>query len=91
MTGAPPAGDDLRALDEGGTMASTSRKHRARVGDLIVIEGHHVGDTRRTGEILEVLGDAEHEHYRVRWEDHESLFYPASGDATVKRRTEARR
>lgn len=57
---------------------------RADVGDLIVIEGHRVGESRRTGEILEVLGDAGHEHYRVRWEDgSETLFYP-SNDAVVR-------
>ena len=36
------------------------------------------------GEILEVLGKAGHEHYRVRWDDdHESVFYP-SNDATIQ-------
>ena len=52
---------------------------RAHVGDLVNVEGHRVGEARRIGEILEVLGDAEHEHYRVRWDDdHESVFYPSS-------------
>ena len=67
-------------------MAPARQPHRAHVGDLIVIEGHHVGDTKRTGEILEVLGEPGHEHYRVRWDDHESIFYPGSGDATIKSR-----
>jgi hypothetical protein len=58
------------------------------VGDLIEIGGTHVGETRRTGEILEVLGPSGHEHYRVRWEDgHETLFYP-SGHASVVHRVE---
>jgi hypothetical protein len=53
---------------------------------MVVIEGHHVGEGRRTGEILEVLGEPGHEHYRVRWEDgRETVFYPSS-DATVTRR-----
>jgi prolyl-tRNA editing enzyme YbaK/EbsC (Cys-tRNA(Pro) deacylase) len=53
------------------------------VGDLIVIGVHRVGAGRRTAEILALLGDAEHPHYRVRWDDgHESLFYPGS-DATI--------
>ena len=57
---------------------------RAEIGDLIVIEGHRVGEGRRTGEILEVLGEAGHEHYRVRWEDDaDTLFYP-SNDAVVR-------
>lgn len=57
---------------------------RAEVGDLIVIEGHRLGEGRRTGEVLEILGGAGHEHYRVRWEDGgETLFYP-SNDAVVR-------
>lgn len=56
----------------------------ARVGDLVVVEGHRVGEGRRIGEILEILGDPGHVHYRVRWEDdHESVFYP-SNDAIIK-------
>ncbi len=56
----------------------------ARVGDLIVIHGHRLGESSRSGEILEILGTAEHEHYRVRWEDgHESVFTPGS-DARVR-------
>ena len=55
-----------------------------RVGDMVVVEGHRVGEGRRVGEILEVLGEPGHEHYRVRWEDgHESVFYPSS-DAIIK-------
>lgn len=57
---------------------------RVQVGDLVVIEGHRVGDSRRIGEILEILGTPEHEHYRVRWDDgHESVFAPGS-DATIE-------
>jgi hypothetical protein len=56
----------------------------AAVGDLIVIEGHRLGESRRIGEITEVLGTAEHEHYRVRWDDgHESIFTPGS-NAVIK-------
>jgi Domain of unknown function (DUF1918) len=33
----------------------------------------------RHGSILEVRGESNQEHYRVRWEDgHESVFYPGS-------------
>lgn len=57
---------------------------RAKKGDVVVVEGHHVGEGRRLGEILAVLGEPGHEHYRVRWEDgHESVFYPSS-DATIR-------
>ena len=56
----------------------------ARAGDLIVVDGHRQGEAHRTGEILEVLGEPGHEHYRVRWEDeHETIVYPAS-DVVVR-------
>ena len=48
-------------------------------------QGHHVGDHGRTGEILEVLGEPGHEHFKVLWEDeHESVFFP-SDDAVILR------
>jgi Domain of unknown function (DUF1918) len=63
----------------------------AEIGDLVVIEAHHAGESRRTGEILEVLGEPGHEHYRVRWDDdRETVFYPSS-DATIHRATRPRR
>jgi hypothetical protein len=53
-------------------------------GDVVVISGHHVGEPERLGEILEVLGEADHSHYRVRWDDgSESVFYPG-GDASIR-------
>ena len=59
---------------------------RAKPGDVVAISGRAVGDTPRLGEIVEVLGGAEHEHYRVRWEDeHESIFYPGN-DAVIRHR-----
>jgi ribosomal protein L4 len=62
-----------------------AQAQRVQTGDLIVVHGHRVGEPRRTGELLEVLGPAEHEHYRVRWDDgHEALFYPG-GDAVIER------
>lgn len=65
-------------------MSKRAQAHRVQPGDVVVIEGHHVGEGRRTGEILEVLGETGHEHYRVRWEDgRETVFYP-SGDATIR-------
>ena len=65
-------------------MAQTESVLRGRIGDLVVIEGRRVGQGRRIGEILEVLGEAGREHYRVRWEtDRESVFYPSS-DSTIQ-------
>lgn len=60
----------------------------AEIGDLIVVEEHRVGGGRRTGEILEVLGERERPHYRVRWDDdRETIFYPSS-DAHVVHKEE---
>jgi hypothetical protein len=51
----------------------------ARVGDRIETRGLH-GRASRRGVIVELLGGAGHEHYRVRWDDqHESIVYPADG------------
>jgi hypothetical protein len=69
----------------------SATEFRARPGDELVIHGHAVGDHEVTGEILEVLGEPGHEHYRVRWDNgHESLHYPGS-DARVKRLGRRRR
>ena len=58
----------------------------ARRGDVVAVTAHRVGETERLGEILEVLGDAEHPHFRVRWEDErETIFYP-SNDSIIRRR-----
>jgi Domain of unknown function (DUF1918) len=66
-------------------MSGGMQESRAAVGDVIVIEGHHIGESRRRGEILELLGEPGHEHYRVRWDDdRETVFYPSS-DATIHR------
>ena len=65
-------------------MVKTVEGLPAQVGDLIEITGHSVGDAPRAGEILEVLGDPGHEHFRVRWEDgHESINFPAE-DALIR-------
>lgn len=56
---------------------------QASVGDEIVVDGPHLGDPQRKGEILEVLDQGGVVHYRVRWDDgHESVFFPSS-DAHV--------
>ena len=58
----------------------------ARVGDWVQARGIH-GELAREGEILEILGQAGHEHFRVRWdESHESILYPADGVTIVPRR-----
>ena len=76
----------LGEIEKGGAaMAQAQDSPRAQVGDLVVVEGHRIGEARRIGEILEVLGEAGHQHYRVRWDDdHESVFYPSS-DSTIQK------
>jgi len=59
----------------------------AGVGDLVEVVGHRVGDAARYGEILEVLGEPTHPHFRVRWEDgRDSLLY-AGSDIVISRPT----
>jgi Domain of unknown function (DUF1918) len=51
----------------------------AEVGDTIILDSVDVGQPTRQGSILEVRSDANHEHYRVRWDNgQESLFYPGT-------------
>jgi hypothetical protein len=55
------------------------------VGDVIFVEERRVGERARMGEVLEILGEPGHEHYRVRWEDEtETIFYPSAGTAKIK-------
>ena len=76
----PEIGDSERSS----AVTDTKMKPKAKRGDLLVVHGHAVGKPERTGEILEVLGEPGHEHYRVRWEDeHETLVYPSS-DTSIR-------
>jgi hypothetical protein len=72
-------------------MAQAQDWSKAHVGDLVVVEGHRIGESRRVGEILEVLGGPGHEHYSVRWDDdRETVFYP-SNDATIQPATRSKK
>jgi hypothetical protein len=65
--------------DEVSQMATEQTASKAQVGDWIEARGLH-GHQSRRGEIAELLGNAGHEHYRVRWDQkHESIVYPADG------------
>ena len=56
---------------------------QAMTGDRIVVESGAVDSPRRHGEVVEVIGDGERQHYRVRWDDgHESVYFPGP-DARV--------
>ena len=60
-------------------MAHRQIASTTRVGDWIEARGLH-GQPSRRGEIVELLGSAGHEHYRVRWDEkHESIVYPTDG------------
>jgi hypothetical protein len=81
---ARPQTGTLPVVREEAAMAQTKEAQGARPGDLVIVEGHRVGESRRVGEIIEVLGEPGHEHYRVRWDDgRETVFYPSS-DAIVQ-------
>ena len=60
-------------------MPTRSKKDSAAVGDWVEARGLP-GQSSRRGEIVEVMGEGDHEHYRVRWDErHESILYPADG------------
>ncbi|MCZ4495857.1 MAG: hypothetical protein JWM25_440 [Thermoleophilia bacterium] len=64
-------------------------KYVPKAGDVVEVGVHYVGDVRRLAEILEVLGEPDHPHYRVRWDDgHESVYFPGS-DASIRPRPAA--
>ena len=69
-------------------MAGKQIARLARVGDRIEARGLH-GRPSRRGEIVELLGSADHEHYRVRWdEQHESIVYPTDRVIITPRATQ---
>ena len=56
-------------------------------GDVVSVSGRRLGEAPRIGEIVDVLGEAGHEHYAVRWEDgHESILYPGETTSISPRR-----
>lgn len=61
---------------------------RAQVGDEIEVDSMHPDEPPRRGEVLEVRGGPDEEHYLVRWQGgHESIFFPGSTAHTVHQRT----
>jgi hypothetical protein len=57
----------------------SDRSSAAAAGDWVEARGVP-GQSSRRGEIVEVMGQGAHEHYRVRWDErHESILYPADG------------
>lgn len=61
------------------TSHSAIHDRSAQPGDWVHVRGIS-GQPVREGQIMEVLGRAGHERYRVRWdEQHESILFPADG------------
>lgn len=57
---------------------------KAQVGDEIVVDGPHLGDPAKKGEVREVLDRGGVVHYRVRWDDGQAaIFYPGSDAHTL--------
>jgi hypothetical protein len=77
--------DSATTPERRNVVAETKVQFQARRGDILVVHGHAVGKPERTGEILEVLGEPGHEHYRVRWEDERETFVYPSSDTSIRR------
>ena len=68
-------------------MRSARMTGPAGVGDQIEARGLH-GRPSRRGKVVELLGSAGHEHYRVRWDNQrESIVYPSDGVVVTARAT----
>jgi hypothetical protein len=64
---------------------------RAVVGDRLHVRGHIVGQSERTGEIVEVRGAGGEPPYLVRFDDgHTSLVFPGP-DAVIERSRKKRK
>ena len=57
-------------------MTATEHAYRPHRGDVVEVDGRHVGDPGRLGEVVASEGEPGHERLRVRWEDgSESVLY----------------
>jgi hypothetical protein len=65
--------------------ARTEVGMKARSGDWLVVEAVHVGEHRRTGQVIDVRGTDGDPPYVVRWSDtgRESVFFPREGTHVV--------
>jgi hypothetical protein len=73
-----------------GSISHVSAKNmpaEARIGDHLEARGIH-GEPARRGQIVEILGEPGHEHYKVRWDErHESIVYPADGVEIIRKKS----
>jgi hypothetical protein len=68
-------------------MSAKNTPAKARVGDSLEARGIH-GEPARRGQIVEILGEPGHEHYKVRWDErHESIVYPADGVEIIRKKS----
>ena len=68
-------------------MRAQNTQAAARVGDSLQARGIH-GEPARRGQIVEILGEPGHEHYKVHWdEQHESIVYPADGVEIIRKKS----
>ncbi len=88
MTRVPRGRSRMPSGAGSGSISHMSEKNTpaaASVGDVLETRGIH-GESARRGEILEILGEPGHEHYRVQWdEQHESIVYPADGVQIIRK------
>jgi hypothetical protein len=79
----PSRGLIVSTPEEARSMSNMVTTTEARVGDAVEVKGLS-GNPAKRGQIVEVLGAAEHVHFRVRWEDeHESLLFPTPEGGTL--------
>jgi Domain of unknown function (DUF1918) len=68
-------------------MSTKNTPAEARVGDSLEARGIH-GEPARRGQIVEILGEPGHQHYKVHWdEEHESIVYPADGVEIIHKKS----
>ena len=68
-------------------MSPKSTPAAPRVGDWLEARGIH-GEPARRGQIVEILGEPGHEHYKVHWDErHESIVYPADGVHIIRKKS----
>ena len=70
-----------------GRMSAKNTPAAARVGRRAEARGIH-GEPARRGQIIEILGEPGHEHYKVHWDEkHESIVYPADGVEVIHKKS----
>ena len=72
-------------------MSVTLGSRAVEQGDVVVVSGRRVGEPTRIGEVVEVLGQPDHPHYAVRWDDgHQSILYPGKATSIERQSAGAR-